>query len=236
MRIRTVQIGFTLIELLVVVAIIAVLIAMLLPALAQSREMARKVACASNLRMVGVGLSMYAGDNSDKYPKRLAVYNGEELSYQVSIVRHWESRTGNRPEGTNFIMRYLKTPAVLYCPDFPYDTWPDWARVEGPGWANKASYSVWSWGDWPWNNDINYSVYYHVAQNIASEASTFILSDRVNLSYGYLPTSNHPAGASMTDDSCAGGNVLYNDFSAQWVSKEKYFGPIYNIYFYPARR
>jgi hypothetical protein len=187
--------------------------------------------------MVGLGLSMYAGDFNEKYPKRLAVYNGEELSYNFSIVRHWESQAANRPEGTNFIMQYFKSPNVLYCPNFPYETWPDWARVEETGWANKVSYSVWSWGDLPWTNDNDYAVYPRIAQNMASDPASFIISDRVNLSYGFSPTSNHPIGGSMTDDSCTGGNVLYNDLSAQWIPGTKFSKrPIYNIYFYPVAR
>ena len=57
--------GFTLIELLVVIAIIALLIGILLPALGAARSAGRSIACASNMRQIGIGWTVYANDNSD---------------------------------------------------------------------------------------------------------------------------------------------------------------------------
>lgn len=65
---RTKNSGFTLIELLVVVAIVVILIAILMPSLARSRAQAQKVACASNLRQIGVALFMYANENQNVLP------------------------------------------------------------------------------------------------------------------------------------------------------------------------
>jgi prepilin-type N-terminal cleavage/methylation domain-containing protein/prepilin-type processing-associated H-X9-DG protein len=55
--------AFTLIELLVVISIVAVLIALLLPSLQQSREMARNAKCLAQIRSLGTGAAMFAGDH-----------------------------------------------------------------------------------------------------------------------------------------------------------------------------
>lgn len=60
--------AFTLIELLVVIAIIAILMALLMPSLANAREQAKKVKCASNLRQIGLAIHMYAQENNGTIP------------------------------------------------------------------------------------------------------------------------------------------------------------------------
>ncbi|MHB0998384.1 MAG: DUF1559 family PulG-like putative transporter [Armatimonadota bacterium] len=59
--------GFTLIELLVVIAIIAILAAILFPVFAKAREAARATSCLSNLKQLGVAVSMYESEN-EGYP------------------------------------------------------------------------------------------------------------------------------------------------------------------------
>lgn len=72
--------GFTLIEMLVVVAIIGILAAMLMPALQNSIESARRMACANNLRQQGAALQMYLGDFSGKWGQGANTVCGNDTS------------------------------------------------------------------------------------------------------------------------------------------------------------
>ena len=60
--------GFTLVELLVVVAIIAMLVGMLLPTLGRAREIVRFRMCMTNLKSVGLALSLHMTESNDRFP------------------------------------------------------------------------------------------------------------------------------------------------------------------------
>jgi prepilin-type N-terminal cleavage/methylation domain-containing protein/prepilin-type processing-associated H-X9-DG protein len=61
--------AFTLIELLVVLAIIGVLMGILLPAMEHVRHQGYIDKCASNLRQIGLAMSMYSNENQGNFPR-----------------------------------------------------------------------------------------------------------------------------------------------------------------------
>ncbi|HLH52514.1 MAG TPA: type II secretion system protein [Verrucomicrobiae bacterium] len=60
--------AFTLIELLVVIGIIGVLTALLMPAFSRAKGKALDTKCISNLRQIGIALSIYADENQGRLP------------------------------------------------------------------------------------------------------------------------------------------------------------------------
>ena len=113
--------GFTLIELLVVIAIIGLLLGLLIPAVMRSREVARRVACQSNLKQLGIALL-----NHHDAHKSFPPGTDNEWSWSARLLPQMEETSVHGQfdferepfEEPNFVGTNIIVP-VLLCPSDP---------------------------------------------------------------------------------------------------------------------
>ncbi len=102
--------AFTLVELLVVIAIISILLSVLIPSLHRARSSALRVACAHNLKQIGLGIDLYLGDNDGAYP---CAQDPVDPDYWLWMGRGWRQWVVPYLGGS----RGVENPSVLLCPE-----------------------------------------------------------------------------------------------------------------------
>jgi prepilin-type N-terminal cleavage/methylation domain-containing protein/prepilin-type processing-associated H-X9-DG protein len=200
--------GFTLIELLVVIAIIAILAAILFPVFARAREKARQSSCLSNVKQIGLSVSMYTQDYDETFP----------------AVRG-KNGTGQWVVWTAYTAPYRNNEQILTCPSSNGKY--GWGRVDYG--MNRHTYKEVSYGGPPgYLADVRYPA---ETVSVMDSSTTGSTADGWTYSYSYRATYQHVPESFVPARHNGGANFAFVDGHAKWQTvaedvNSTYVGPV----------
>ena len=243
--------AFTLIELLVVIAIIAILAAMLLPALARARDKAKKIADLNNCKQMGLGSQMYADDDKNNVltgvewasagtPAPNAIQASDDLSWlypnYIKALGSFICPCTRNTVSANVPGDFLNPPA--YTSTIIKDLHDNAAKVDDTNSNNERghSYEVFScWYDGAFTRKSQKTILSwqnKIRPSPGGPSGIFLIMDAMEAQpakgWGY---ENYPTPYSNHGNT--GGNVVFCDGHAQWITVKKWAEAIANSDDYP---
>jgi len=205
---KRLKVGFTLIELLVVIAIIATLAAILFPVFQKVRENARRTACLSNMKQLGIASIQYTQDYDEKYA---------DMATDTSTTNDLLNITGFLGQ----LYTFTKSTQIYRCPDIaatateatnPTSNYAGNGMIFQPGGLNQAKLGDSTYG---------------VSGIIMMQETIYSEPRSVNRPFGdpnyrgcYWHGVDAP-GEAYSNNHSLGGNLLFCDGHAKWRRSEQ---------------